>query len=485
MLESNFSNFSNSTRPFILEKGSKKYSCPNCGKKSLKRYIHTETGEYLPDQYGRCDHENSCVPHYHLNPYLDGYVKTLWNRTGKKVTKVTRVTFQNNLFFSQSKPKPVFFDFETFKQTLNPERYASNVFLQNLHTNLKYPFDVDDITKVVQLYRLGTVVNGYRAGAVTFPFIDVNNNIRAVQVKQFDTKNHTTGTDFLHSIIEKDYAKKNIPLPEWLNNYKNQDKRVSCLFGEQLLSKYPNNPIGLVEAPKTAIYATLYFGFPETPESIIWLAVYNKSSFSIDRLKVLQGRKVVVFPDLSEGGSTFNEWKAKNEKFGTRFKFSDYLEKIATPRQREQGADIADVLVMYDWRNFRKVNVQEQPPQEPVQPPQIEPEKDINLNILEVIEPATEQPPQPQIQRIQRLKKETPESWSQSIDELEKYFSSIHLPIEPLRLNESSLITDCSLFIESHLTTLKQYNGNKTFLPYLERLRQFREVLESDESDTL
>ena len=35
MLESNFSNFSNSTRPFILERGSKKYSCPNCGKKSL------------------------------------------------------------------------------------------------------------------------------------------------------------------------------------------------------------------------------------------------------------------------------------------------------------------------------------------------------------------------------------------------------------------------------------------------------------------
>ena len=216
----------------------------------------------------------------------------------------------------------------------------------------------------------------------------------------------------------------------------------------------------------------MYFGFPETPESIIWLAVYNKSSFSIDRLKVLQGRKVVVFPDLSEGGSTFNEWKAKNEKFGTRFKFSDYLEKIATPRQREQGADIADVLVMYDWRNFRKVNVQEQPPQ-------IEPEKDINLNILEVIEPATEQPPQPQIQRIQRPKKETPENWSQSIDELEKYFSSIHLPIEPLRLNESSLITDCSLFIESHLTTLKQYNGNKTFLPYLERLYRLKDVLTS------
>ena len=52
-------------------------------------------------------------------------------------------------------------------------------------------------------------------------------------------------------------------LPNWLTPYKKNESKVSCLFGEHLLSKYPHNPIALVEAPKTAIYSTLYFGTPE------------------------------------------------------------------------------------------------------------------------------------------------------------------------------------------------------------------------------
>src|SRR5690554_4535334 len=58
---------------YTLEKGSKKYHCPECNKKTFVRYIDTETGNYLPEQYGRCDRENNCA--YHLNPYKDGYGK--------------------------------------------------------------------------------------------------------------------------------------------------------------------------------------------------------------------------------------------------------------------------------------------------------------------------------------------------------------------------------------------------------------------------
>jgi hypothetical protein len=215
---------------------------------------------------------------------------------------------------------------------------------------------------------LGTVANGYRAGANTFPFIDIKGNVRAVQVKQFDEQNHTTGTDFLHSIIEKHHTRNNKPLPEWLEAYTKQDKRISCLFGEHLLSKYHSNPVALVEAPKTAVYGTLYFGLPETPESLIWLAVYNKSSFSFDKLKVLQGRFVYVFPDLSKDGNTFKEWETKAKEYesrlpGTRFIFSDLLEQLAPERDKSEGNDLADYLIKQDWRLFRKRNIQEQPPQ--------------------------------------------------------------------------------------------------------------------------
>ena len=83
-------------------------------------------------------------------------------------------------------------------------------------------------------------------------------------------------------------------MPEWLKAYTKQDKKVSCLFGEHLLREYPSAKIYLFEAPKTAIYSTLYFGLPDTSNTIC-LAVYNKSSLSFDKLGVLQGRTVYVF----------------------------------------------------------------------------------------------------------------------------------------------------------------------------------------------
>lgn len=285
---SNFSNSSNYYR-YYLEKGSKKHHCPKCNKKTFVFYIDAETNEYLPNDYGRCDRESKCS--YHLNPYLDGY-SDLILKEQQIVTGVTGITHQKQKYFynhpkPQPTPKPIFFDFETFKQTLQPDRYEVNNFIQNLLHNVKHPFSIEAVTKVIQLYRLGTIANGYRKGAVTFPFIDSKNNIRAIQVKQFNKNNHTTGTDFLHSMLDKHYNRNNEPLPEWLKLYLAQEKRVSCLFGEHILSKYPDRPIALVEAPKTAIYGALYFQNSNVPiyKNCIWLAVYNKSSFSFDRLK--------------------------------------------------------------------------------------------------------------------------------------------------------------------------------------------------------
>jgi len=374
----------------------------------------------------------------------------------------------------QPTPEPVFFDFETFKQTLQPKRYEKNTFIQNLFYRVQFPFEADYVTKVIQLYRLGTVANGYRAGAITFPFIDIKDNVRAVQVKQFDEQNHTTGTDFLHSIIEKHHTRNNKPLPEWLEAYTKQDKRISCLFGEHLLSRYPSNPVFLVEAPKTAVYGTLYFGLPETPESLIWLAVYNKSSFSFDKLKVLQGRFVYVFPDLSKDGNTFKEWETKAKEYesrlpGTRFIFSDLLEQLATPEQREKGADIADILIKQDWRLFRKRNIRE---------PKPEPEKVTGVTKVthqqNIIFLHAEPFPKVEVLKTEQPK---PQNWEQDITELENYFAGIAIPTQPIKLNEFTTITDCSQFIKSHLSTVKIKNGNVFFLPYLNRLQEFKQVL--------
>ena len=90
------------------------------------------------------------------------------------------------------------------------EVYEQNAFIQNLLTTIDFPFESRDIENVIAMYRLGTVQYGYPSGATTFPFIDVNNKVRAIQVKQFDEKNHTTGTNFIHSIIQKYHVRNNL-----------------------------------------------------------------------------------------------------------------------------------------------------------------------------------------------------------------------------------------------------------------------------------
>lgn len=54
--------------------------------------------------------------------------------------------------------------------------------------------------------------------------------------------------------------------------------------------------------------------------------------------------------------------------------------------------------------------------------------------------------------------------------ELETFFKELQLPAKSVKLNEYSKITDLSKFIDSHMATVKANNGNKTFLPYLDRL---------------
>ncbi len=72
-------------------------------------------------------------------------------------------------------------------------------------------------------------------------------------------------------------------------------------------------------------------------------------------------------------------------------------------------------------------------------------------------------------------------NWDTEIAELEAYFKNTTLPVDPVKLNRYTTITDCSLFIESHLTTVKANNGKRTFLPYLKQLQSFRAVCSKKE----
>lgn len=456
---------------YILERGSKKHNCHECGKKKLVRYVDTVNGEYLPDHYGRCDSETSCG--YHLNPYKNGYAKSIAERERGDMSEL--------LICRQSKKRavpalPSFIPFEVLKATR--KGWDQNTFIQNLLSRIPFPFETKDIERVIVQYQLGTVGIGYRAGAVTFPFIDERNNIRAIQVKQFDEMNHTTGTDFLHSIIEKGCKEKNKAVPAWLESYSKNNSKVSCLFGANLLSKYPSNPVALVEAPKGAIIGTLYFGFPATPDKLLWLAVYNLSSLTIEKCKVLEGRNVILFPDLSGNGKAFQSWSDKAKEFtkqmpGTIFTVSDLLERKASVEDKNSALDIADYLIQLDWRLFRDENSLSRPENHLVETEAI---LVISVteeaNLIPKIEKIKEHPVQPT-----HYKPLQTENWETEITELETFYRTANIPASSIKLNGHSSIIDVPLFINKHLTYVKGNNGNTLFRPYLERLSELRGIL--------
>lgn len=457
---------------YTLDKKSKKHICPNCNKKKFVKYVDTNTGDYLPEKYGRCDSESKCG--YHLNPYSDGYGK------------------DNNSNWKNEAPKPkrkpiverVHFNFNEFQKTLTG--YEKNSFIQTLLNNVPYPISNTDISKAIGLYGLGTITGSFMTGALTIPYIDFNGNVRAIQVKQFDEKNSTTKTNFLHSILANDLRFRKEPLPKWLDDYEKQDGRVTCLFGEHLLKQYPTNPIALVEAPKTAVYGTLYFGIPDNPDNLLWLAVFNKSSFSFDKLRILKGREVFVFPDLSKDGGTFNEWKSKAKEYqsklsGTRFIFSDLLERLASEKDKQAGNDLADILIKLDWRQFRK-----QQPEKPIEVKAPNP-----IVVSEIVKPQPKETKRTiEKPKIQSLTNDTPTSnwicgtirksqskWDGQILKLETFFNSIDLPTGEIRLSQCEVIIDVQKFITSNLLCVKRYNGNMTFEPYLLRLEKLKNIL--------
>ncbi len=460
---------------YALEKGSRKNICSECGKKIFVRYQDDETREYLPEEYGRCDREIKCG--YHHNPYTDQQYQITARENS--TTWQPRLNRKN-----KSKPASKLFPIplDVLSSTLGG--YDQNKFVQNLLTNVPFPFDSMDIERVIAQYYLGTEQSGYLAGAVTFPFIDMQGRVMAIQVKKFDHSNHSARTSFLHKIIENELYNKGEPLPEWLKNYNTNDKKVTCLFGAHLLSRYPNNPVALVEAPKSAVYASLYYGPPQRLNDLLWLAVYNLSSLTLDKCHVLKGRKVILFPDLSLDGKAYRLWEQRVSEFkrsipGVKFVISDLLEKNAADADRERGLDLADYLIRMDWRAFRpKISA---PERKVVLPANVAVEEVVEQ--VEIIEPPTETQPDVQLpeHHLCSFLDQRKQEWVVwPVEELVAFFDEVVLPESAIQLDTATQIVDVQKYIASNLHMVQANNGNPAFKPYLDRLYKLKSIIHND-----
>ena len=307
----------NYNRPY-LEKytgRASRHKCPKCGDlHSFAYYLDGNTGQPIDKTVGRCNHESGCG--YHYTPkqfFIDNPVEK---------ERYEPIVKQIPISKPQREAGNIPFSYVEKSASYNSSFVC---FLCGLFD--RYSLESPTIERLMQDYALGAT----KDGSIIYWQIDIQGKVRTGKVMKYNPETghrikDDGGINWIHSIM-----KKRKLLPEDYN-------LVQCLFGEHLLKMYPAKVVALVESEKSAIIASGVY------PDYIWLATGGKSQLSIDKLKVLQGRTVVMFPDVDG----FEYWsnKAKEvEAIGCKVVVSDLLEKNATDEDRAGKIDIADWII--------------------------------------------------------------------------------------------------------------------------------------------
>jgi hypothetical protein len=285
---------------------SSRFTCPSCNRKyQLTRYVDTVSGNYISTIVGICNHRNSCGYHYTPRQYFaeNGYDKNESFISGPVINK----------------PVAKSIDYITpvvLKKSINLS--LKNNFLDYLRSIIP----PKQVKQLVKIYNIGSF-NQFNTGTTIFWQVDNNNRIRTGKLITYNPK---TGKR----------VKKIYPPTGWIHNvmFPKDFNLRQCLFGEHLLKHYPNMPVAIVESEKTAIIASV-----KLPE-YLWLATGSMTEFKTSKLKILEGRRVVAFPDL--GGYSY--WQKKAATMPFHVEVSDFLERAASTKQKELGLDIVDFL---------------------------------------------------------------------------------------------------------------------------------------------
>ena len=475
-----------------------KIDCPKCHAiKHYQRYIDATTGEALPPEYGKCDNAVKCT--YHLPPpilcyfvpttelreitekavlikqganeqiipkkAIFGQMSTgiylaeffIKNTNGKRtnqlninynewdfkhfqsegnitlITRNTPICKPNNVDF-QKQPIVNIID-EVLLHTL--KNYDTNTLVTILYSK----FGTDVVNKVLHLYFVGTC-DKY----ITFPFISILGHCRAISLIEYSKIGKRVKTEpqarNIHTYLSFAYTAKGEALPTWLLNYKNSVNKFNCLFGEHLMNQFKHKPIAIVEAPKTAIIASMFY-----PE-YLWLACGGLGYLTANRIEVLKNRDVYLFPDNSVDDTAFILWNKKAIEFG--FTCVNILEQLANDNNKIDGHDLADYILENS---------------------QIKVDTPIIKPLIQL--------PTPILENETKLKIAIPENnFHNQILELTEYFETAKLENKgEINLCSGTKIIDLVKFVDSHLETINTYYNKPIAIPYLQRLSKLKSIL--------
>ena len=295
---------------------SSRLTCPVCDLPyCFTPYVDADDN-ILDPTVGRCDHESSCA--YHKTP-----ADFFREHPDARPDREPDWRWQKPVVSGHRK--------EPVRQNLCtlPADIVSRTLMcatkSTLQMYLETIFDATTIARLWTDYRVGVT----KDRSAIFYQIDSLGRYRAGKIMQYDSD---TGHRIKNSAVPVDWAharlKKKGLIPEnWTIS--------QCLFGEHLLQKRPDAIVCLVESEKTALIGS---GF--CPD-YLWVATDGKTQLG-DKLNVLQGRKVLVFPDIDATRQWYDKLSAIP---GLNLTFSTILEDEATAEDRTAQIDIADWLI--------------------------------------------------------------------------------------------------------------------------------------------
>jgi len=332
-------------------------TCPQCGRKHCFTPYVDSDDQIVGEQYGRCDHESSC-----------GYVKyppyeREWRQSWSEYQNSRKRPEKRVISRPAPKPEPPG-GICTIPMDIVLKTVRTNPLSDFLYFLCKL-FDVDTILQLIKDYLIGVT----RSGDTIFYQIDQQGRCRSGKVMKYNRETGHRIKDetmpnritWVHSLLKK----QGVLPQEW--------ELTQCLFGEHLLKKYPDKPVGLVEAEKTALICAALM------PQCVWVAVGGKGQLG-DKVEVLYGRTIIAFPD----SDAQDKWEEKiAERPYLNIQISHILEKYATPEELANGADIADVLIR--WILERQGSVEPETPEPP--PADLYADNPVMLEVMQYISP--------------------------------------------------------------------------------------------------
>lgn len=218
--------------------------CPRCGKRDLRRYVDTDTGQYLNDKVGRCNREIKCGYHYKPREYFadNWWLKDDEATTNNYARQPVKPESKKNVTHECLPIKAVYARCQDERRINSYTRWLVRLYGE------------EALLDIIRKYNIGTVKDA--KDSVIFWQIDTEGKVRTGKIMYY---NEQTGkrikdgskpkADWIHARLERVgqlsadfelkqclYGKHLLPLPPML--------RCWCLRAKKrLLSPRPVSPI--------------------------------------------------------------------------------------------------------------------------------------------------------------------------------------------------------------------------------------------------